>query len=177
MDLETRRRLNAAIVRLADGDRSAFPDIFQDLWPPLRRFVARALGDRPDVEDVAQQALVNLCFRIAEFDRSRDGVAWAFGIAAWEVRTCLRKVHRRREAPDTAIADVAVDSPNPEEQMLRASLRSAVMELIDILPERDRETLLGELDGPAGRPATPAQRKRRQRALSRLRDLWSHHHD
>ena len=177
MDLDTRRRLNAAIVRLADGDRTAFPDIFQDLWPSLRRFVARALGDRPDVEDVAQQALVNLCFRIAEFDRSRDGVAWAFGIAAWEVRTLLRKVQRRREAPDTAMSTLAVDGPNPEEQVLHDNVRRAVMELIDILPDGDRKTLLDELDDAAGGPATPAQRKRRQRALSRLRDLWGHHYE
>jgi RNA polymerase sigma-70 factor (ECF subfamily) len=164
-------------VRLADGDRAAFPEIFQDLWPLLRRFVVRALGDRPDVEDVAQQALVNLCFRIAEFDRSRDGIAWAFGIAAWEVRTWLQKVRRRREAPDAGMSALAVAGPTPEEQVLRDNLRRAVMELIDILPKGDRDTLLNDFDGAASGPATPAQRKRRQRALSRLRDLWSHHYE
>jgi hypothetical protein len=40
-----REALHAAMVRLADGDRSAFEPVYRALWPLLLRFAGRALGE------------------------------------------------------------------------------------------------------------------------------------
>ncbi len=171
MNALQRRTVHGAMVRLAEGQRAAFDAVFSGLWPELLSFVRRALPGHPDVEDVAQQTLAKIFFRIAEFDTSRDGVAWAFGIAIYEVRTLRRKRQRRKEVSVDPSVRAADRGPSPEMQLIETDLRHALGEALGELTEADRAVLLpgDALNGPVS-PA--AWRKRRQRALERLRAVW-----
>lgn len=171
-----RSRLHTAIVRLADGDRSVFPELFAELWPLILNFVRRALRDSPDAQDVAQQAMVNICFRAAEFDRTRDGVRWAFGVAAWEVRTFHRKRVRRREDGDDALMGARASGPSQEEALIEQDLTAALAEVVEQLPVRDREALATDRSSHEP-PASATQRKRRERAIARLRALWKQRYE
>src|SRR5262245_10358160 len=88
--------LQGLMARLADGDRCAFPKVFTILWPVLRSLTARHLP-AADAEDAAQEALLRLFRRAAEFDARRSALAWALGIARWEIRTARKRRARRRE--------------------------------------------------------------------------------
>src|SRR5580765_3238617 len=88
--------LQGLMERLADGDRSAFHPVFESLWPLVRRFAARHLHPG-DADDAAQEALLRVFRRAAEFDPGRSALAWALGIAAYEIRTARRRRRRRRE--------------------------------------------------------------------------------
>ena len=102
------------MVRLAEGDRGAFDAVFAGLWPELLVFVRSAMAGDPEAEDLAQQTLQKIFFRISDFDTSRDGVAWAFGIAIYEVRTLRRKRQRRKEVSADSASVAADRSPSPE---------------------------------------------------------------
>src|SRR5262249_57140905 len=100
----------------------AFDAVFSGLWGDLLSFVRRAMPGDPDAEDLAQQTLLKIFFRISDFDTGRDGVAWAFGIAVYEVRTLRRKRVRRRETlPDTPPAAVGT-TPSPEGLRVQSEL-------------------------------------------------------
>lgn len=123
------------MVRLAEGDRGAFDAVFAGLWPELLAFVRGAMAGHPDAEDLAQRTLLKIFFRISEFDTSRDGVAWAFGIAIYEVRTLRRTRQRRREvSADAAIAGVD-GRPSPEAMLLESDLRRALAESLGELAD------------------------------------------
>lgn len=171
-----RRQLNDAMVRLANGDRSAFDAVFGGLWGPLSDYVRRAVHDHPDAEDLAQQTLLNVFARISEFDTARDGVSWAFGIATFEIRTMRKKIHRRRE---TSIEDVAIADSRPlqEVTLIDNDLRELLVAVMGQLRQSDQEILLGGARGPSEEVSPAAWRKRRQRALERLRNLWGSPHD
>ncbi|MDP2318986.1 MAG: sigma factor [Acidobacteriota bacterium] len=128
MNEHERRHVNDAMVGLANGDRSAFDAVFGGLWAPLSDYVRRALNSNPDAEDVVQQTLLKVFARISEFDTSRDGVSWAFGIATNEIRTSRKKVQRRREAliDDVVIATDATSRvpTRQREQSWRRAARS-----------------------------------------------------
>ena len=96
MDSAARAELHKCMVRLADGDRSAFSTVYQALWPVLRAFVARQLP-MPESEDAAQEALLKIFVRASDFDPERDALTWALAIAAFEVRTARKRGLRRRE--------------------------------------------------------------------------------
>ena len=89
-----REDLNQAMSRLAEGDRSAFEDVYAATWPILNRFTRRTLPHSADADDVAQEALLKLFGRASEFDVSRDALAWALGIAA-----CASPKHRTLPDP------------------------------------------------------------------------------
>lgn len=173
-----RQRLSEHMARLANGDRAAFDPVFNQLWPVLRRFSIRLLGDEAAGEDVAQQALLKLFARAHEYDAERDALTWALGVATWECRTWRRKRGRRREHLGSSLTaereptDPAVD---PERATIDRDLGRALEAAIEGLGPVDRDVLLadlGERGGPttAARPATI--RKRRQRAVQRLRAAW-----
>ena len=114
MNAPQRNAVHRAMVRLAEGDRGAFDAVFAGLWPELLVFVRSAMAGDPEAEDLAQQTLQKIFFRISEFDTSRDGVAWAFGIAIYEVRTLRRKRQRRKEVRADSVTATADGRPSPE---------------------------------------------------------------
>lgn len=81
MDAARRTAIHDAMVRLSDGDRAAFPVLLDQLWPVILSFVRRGVGQEADAEDIAQEVFFRICSRITDFDHSRDGLSWAFGIA------------------------------------------------------------------------------------------------
>ena len=176
MDAAQQHDLHTAICRLADGDRAAFDEVFEGLWPVLRRFAQSAMPNGADAEDVAQRTLLSVFARIHEFDTTRNGVAWAFGIASWEIRTLRRQIQRRRES-DVSMDRQIAPAPIPEAQAIEAQLHAALADALGLLRTGDREALLADDRGmrEAGVSA-PAWRKRRQRALDRLRVLWRQRH-
>ena len=170
MDQPQRQRVHAAIVRLANGDREAFTFVFEELWPELLAFVRRVVPSLPDAEDVAQQALMKVFFRISEFDTRRDGVTWAFGIAAYEIKTLRRKTERRREVAE--IPHQTADSArSPEQSVLDEEVDRTLSAALAELSTADQAALVLNGPSPAG-ITNAAERKRRQRALERLRAIW-----
>jgi RNA polymerase sigma-70 factor (ECF subfamily) len=178
MNDRERGRINEALVRLADGDRGAFDSVFDGLWPHVLAFVSRAMPGHADREDVAQRTLLSVFSRISDFDRQRDGVSWAFGIAGYEVKTLRRQLQRRREtSADDSLEGVEVTTLSSEDLVIRADLRAALAEVLAHLSASDRDVLLDDGDTDMAKGVTRmALRKRRQRALERLRALWSKRH-
>src|SRR5687768_16713089 len=169
MDLARRKTIHEAMVRLSDGDRSAFPLLIEELWPVILSFTRRAVSDQ-DAEDVAQQVFVSICARISDFDRERDGLSWAFGIASYEIMTHRRRVQRRKETFDDAQLIGSTDpAGTPEDALIRHDLTAALASAIGELSDSDRLALglLATSEPLQSRGAT--LRKRRQRAVDRLR--------
>ena len=167
--------LDALMARLADGDRSAFAQVFALLWPPTERLCRSLLHDPADAADAAQEAMQKILERAPiDYDPARPARPWALALAAWECRTLRRKRQRRREAPEAASTEPATEHPEP--QFVQRDLSRAALEALGELSDSDRDTLLETFweraaeHGPSELPAT--LRKRRQRALARLRDTF-----
>jgi len=173
MDPAERRAITTMLRRLADGERDAFTPLFDRLWPVVRAFTGRVLGHDADADDVAQRALVSVFARASEYDPRRDGVAWALGIAGWECRTLRRKTQRRREVGDAI--EIEASGPSPEDAVIDAEILRAFDAVAGTLAPDDRAAL--GIDGERDPDLSPATlRKRRQRALVRLRHAWSRLH-
>lgn len=164
--------LQVWMERLADGDREAFHPVFRILWPLLRRVASRHLPDA-EADDAAQDALLKIFFRAAEFDRSRSALAWALGITAFEIRTHRRRRTRRREdAPGTTGRSAADPCPTPEERVLQLDLETLLRTAMGALRPEDAETLTLFARGERSAIAAATFRKRVERALGRLRAAW-----
>jgi len=171
MDAARRKVIHHAMVRLSDGDRTAFDVLLDELWPVILSFAQRGVSHGADAEDVAQEVFYKICARIADFDRERDGLSWAFGIASYEIMTHRRRLQRRREVFDEASVAGQLDgSASQEEQLLAREITLAFEQAVGTLTEEDRVSL--GLEGSTSEAAGPTLRKRKQRALDRLRGIW-----
>ena len=171
MNKREREEIHNAIVRFADGERDAFRAVFQGLWPVLVAFTHGMGLDGADAEDAAQRALLKVFSRISDLDRDRDGVTWALTLGAYEVLTLRKQRARRREAPVDAVAATPGAELTPEAHLIAEDTRRAVRDAVGDLDERDREAL-NEVLEDAGVMAGETARKRRFRAMTRLRAAW-----
>ena len=173
MNSAARAELHRQMARLADGDRSAFPSVFRALWPVLRGFVLRQLPSS-DSEDVAQEALLKVFARAAEFDADRDALTWALGIAAFEVRTARKRATRRREDLGQELPVAVSQSAEPE--IISRNLEAAALEVLGTLRPSDIETLHCMASGRSPSVSGATFRKRIERALRRLKLAWRAKH-
>lgn len=153
--------------RLADGDRAVFQPVFRALFPRVRLWCERLLGNAHDGEDAAQQALLKLFAEATLFYPDGDVLSWALTLATWECRT-----HKRRGARRSAI-QLPEPSPvrNPEDLVIESDLQTVLRSLVGDLSRADQE-VLALVHAEGRQPLSAALRKRRQRALTRLKQLW-----
>ena len=161
--------LDSLLAQLADGDRAAFTDVFRRLWQPVLRLCTSMLRNEADAADAAQQALEKILVRCSDYDRKRPALPWALAIAAWECRTLARKRTRRRELPEDHAPEFGTDSEN---ELTRRELVTAGIAALGELSAEDREVLVATFWEEAASVTGATLRKRRERALKRLRDTF-----
>lgn len=162
-----RAELDALVARLADGDRSSFPRVFDLLWPPVHRLCLKLLSHDADAADAAQEAMHKIFERASDYDRARPAMPWAMAIAGWECRTVARKRHRRREVGEEEAGERA--GPSLEEAFVERDLVQAAVAALGELSDVDREVLAATFWDEAASVSGATLRKRRERALDRLR--------
>lgn len=168
MEPKERQALTTALVRLKRGERAAADEVFRRAWPAVRAFAAQWLAGSDQVEDIAQQALVKVFAQVMDFEPSRDALTWVLEVTVWECRTERARVRRARLADAPTVEPIADE--RPDAALEAAQLTEALRAVVAALPAADQQEiarlLLEEASGDA------AGRKRRQRAVDRLKALW-----
>jgi RNA polymerase sigma-70 factor (ECF subfamily) len=140
---DRRRALTAAMDRHADGDPSAFQEVYDLLSQRLLAFFLRQTRDRGRAEDLVQQTLLQMHCARQSYVRGSDVVPWAFAIG----RHLLIDSQRRRKKEvffDSAEdAAAAIDSrPSrdmiPEEVASTREMAAQVQAHLEQLPEPQR---------------------------------------
>jgi RNA polymerase sigma-70 factor, ECF subfamily len=123
-----------------------------------------------DAADAAQQAMEKILVRASDYDPSRPALPWAFAIASWECRTILRKRTRRREAPEESAPELTIREA--EEEHVQRQLIEVALAALGSLSATDQETLVATFWDEAASVGGTTLRKRRERALIRLRNAF-----
>jgi len=162
--------LDQLVAQLAEGDRSVFTAVFRALWTPTLKLCCGMLKNEADAADAAQQAMQKVLERASDYDPQRPALPWALAIAAWECRTILRRRSRRKEVSDEGAPEAALEDASAELEQ-RLLVQNALV-AVGELSESDRETLVATFWDQAGDVGGATLRKRRERAVKRLRDAF-----
>jgi RNA polymerase sigma-70 factor (ECF subfamily) len=81
--------------RYADGDDSAFGDLYAALAPRLMQFLGRRAADPATAADLLQQTMLQLHLTRGRFLRGANVVPWAFAIAQ---RVAIDEARRNRRS-------------------------------------------------------------------------------
>lgn len=159
--------LEEAMSALADGERGAFDPVYEALRPKVEAF-CRAYLEKEDARDATQEVLVRIFAQASNFRRGASVEAWALTIARWECCTWRRRRKRAKEVPWDDVAPMRGGAL--EEEMETRLVTEAVLRAVSCLGPADQEVILKSvLDSE---PLGPTMRKRKQRALDRLRAIW-----
>lgn len=175
MDVEDLKR---EVRRAARGDQDSAAALFDHLYPRLYRYAFARLSSEQDAEDIASETFAKLLRGLDRFKWRGNGFeAWVFRIAKNLV------IDRYRVGDREVIGDELVDSvlpvqtDGPEAGALAEEQRDELTQMIDRLPEEQREVVLlrfaGELDtrevAVATKRTSNAVRQLQFRALTNLR--------
>lgn len=165
MTSEARTALNAAMIALADGDRTRLDPVYRALSGPVRAFCRKMLNDHPSWEDVHQQVMLTLFRRATQFRADGDALSWALSLAYWECRSDIQR--RLRSAAKHT--DQSPDQLTHSNEWHALEMRDALRQAVEGISEDEVSILL---DAMMGKSLNAASRKRKQRLLARLRDWW-----
>jgi RNA polymerase sigma-70 factor (ECF subfamily) len=171
------------LVALAmTGDRGAVENVLSIIRPLVVRYCRARLGrlDRSSVsaDDVAQEVCLAVLTALPGYRvQGRPFLAFVYGIASHKVIDAHRSATRNRAEPVADLPDAAEAADGPEQRALRVELSDELGQLLDTLPEKQREILVlrvvvglsAEETADAVGSTPGAVRVAQHRALARLR--------
>ncbi len=126
--------------RLADSDRDAFRELFEELHVTLIRFCWRYTKDEDASRDIVQDVFVKIWEKRATLDPSKSLLALMYTMVRNRAFNLLRDSHYSDgiEADEVALEN----TPAPDEQLDFDILEENVRQWIDSLPPRRRQAFM-----------------------------------
>ena len=139
LGLEPRTSDADLIVRIGNGDRTAFEELYRRFARPVLGLALRLLGDHGRAEDAAQETFAAIWRSARSFHPERgSGSAWLFAVARHAI---IDRARRRVEPAVEAPAEQAETEAGPAEVAEQAWLSWQVHAALERLPERERIVL------------------------------------
>ena len=138
-----REQLDAAMGRLADGDRDALEQIYAMTRVKLFGICLRILKDRKEAEDALQDVYINLWQRADRFDPSRASpISWLSTFARNRAIDRLRVGKVRGGAvPEDEAHDLSDDAPLADQLLIDAERSAQVHICLETLSDNQRENI------------------------------------
>jgi len=175
-------RLDAVVARAVTGDRDALRQVLETIRPIVLRYCRARVGtfERSGLsaDDVAQEVCLAAVMALPRYrDRGRPFLAFVYGIAAHKVADAYRAAGRDLSFPTDAIPEHRSAEQGPEQAAIDADSIARMRELLDVLPDKQREILIlrvvvglsAEETAEAVGSTAGAVRVAQHRALARLK--------
>jgi len=175
-------RLDAVVAEAMAGDRVALREVLETIRPIVVRYCRARVGAMErsglSAEDVAQEVCLAAVMALPRYcDRGRPFLAFVYGIAAHKVADAYRAAGRDLAYPTDSIPEHRSAEPDPEQAALEADSVTRMNDLLEILPDKQREILIlrvvvglsAEETAEAVGSTPGAVRVAQHRALARLK--------
>jgi len=142
----------ALMLRVKQGDRTAFAALVEKYQQPVMNFVYRTLRDETEAEDLAQNVFLQVYKSAHRYTRSAKFSTWLFTIAR---NLCLNEIRRRSRHPAESLDATHPESEDqplrqfedkenllPGESLLQRELAEKIEQALAELPENQRTALL-----------------------------------
>jgi RNA polymerase sigma-70 factor (ECF subfamily) len=141
--------LDRAMDRYAQGDETAFSQLYKGLGPKLRAFLFRLAGRSPVADDLLQETFLRMHRARAGFEEGAAVVPWAYAIArnAWLDHLRSARVRAKtfeREGTDGAPSPEPATGPeaDSEEAAIARETAALVEAVLARLPTSQREAFV-----------------------------------
>lgn len=139
--------LDAYVAAAVQGDRAALSRVLEVIRPVVVRYcrarVGRAERVSASADDVAQEVCLAVITALPRYrDQGRPFLAFVYGIASHKVADAHRGAARNRSEAVEQVPDTADLGDGPEQRALDSDAGRRMAELLDVLPERQREILV-----------------------------------
>ena len=142
--------MDANVIRRAQaGDSEALSQLYQSYYKRVYYLALKLLKNREDAEDVAQETFIAAFNSLSKLQNPAAFESWLFQITANRSRNQLRKNAHTVDLPEDEDGKTMLDDmPDPNEALIPESVaqdaeqKRLVMQIIDDLPQQQRECIL-----------------------------------
>lgn len=147
-------------VKLSELDEGRFNELMKETYRKVYNMAYRLAGNRPDAEDLTQDAFYRAYRSFKDYEGDRPFENWIFRIVTRLFLDLLRNRRRRVRAVsyDTPLQrengeenlyfDMADEAPNPEERVLEHSFSEDLQKALNSLsPEQRLLVTLADVEG------------------------------
>ena len=142
----------ALMIRVKQGDASAFEELVEKYKQPVMNFVYKTLPDATEAEDLAQHVFLQVYRSAHRYEATARFKTWLFTIAR---NLCLNELRRRRRHPADSLDETYADSDDqpvrhavddktftPPDSLIHAELEDKIDSALSELPEKQRTAIL-----------------------------------
>ncbi|MEE9243512.1 MAG: sigma-70 family RNA polymerase sigma factor [Mycobacterium sp.] len=178
----SRERLDSVVADAVNGDRGALQEVLETIRPIVVRYCRARVGAAErsglSADDVAQEVCLAAITALPRYkDQGRPFLAFVYGIAAHKVADAHRAAGRNRADPMDVVPERSTGEAGPEQLAIDSEQSARMKELLQILPEKQREILVlrvvvgmsAEETADAVGSTAGAVRVAQHRALARLK--------
>jgi RNA polymerase sigma-70 factor (ECF subfamily) len=178
--------LDTSVRAAVEGDPRAIERVLASIRPLVVRYCRARVGRQErnfaSADDVAQEVCLAVLTALPSYrDQGRPFLAFVYGIAAHKVADAHRAAGRNRSEPVADVPDEPETDAGPEQRALRQELTQQMNDLLQVLPDKQREIVLlrvvvglsAEETAEAVGSTPGAVRVAQHRALARLRRTLS----
>lgn len=140
----TADELELAVAAAVKGDRTAAARVLELVQPGVVRYCRSRVGgsERANLsaDDVVQEVLIAVLSALPGYrDQGRPFMAFVYGIASHKVADAHRGAARNKSDPVEYLPEVLSTDTGPEDRLLDGEVSRAVKQLLETLPEKQRE--------------------------------------
>lgn len=133
----------ALIKEVAAGNSQAFTLLYQRFSRPLFRYFLRLLFyDKEKAEDFLQDLFMKILQSASAFDEKQKASTWIYTLATNMCRNEWRNVSNRKKLMEDFEPWEMAENAIEIEQIDATTFAKVIEELVELLPEIDREVLL-----------------------------------
>lgn len=175
-------RLDAVVAEAVAGDRNALREVLETIRPLVVRYCRARVGSAErsglSADDVAQEVCLAAITALPRYkDQGRPFLAFVYGIAAHKVADAHRAAGRNKSDPMDVVPERLSGEAGPEQMAIDSESSARMAELLQVLPEKQREILIlrvvvgmsAEETADAVGSTAGAVRVAQHRALTRLK--------
>jgi RNA polymerase sigma-70 factor (ECF subfamily) len=175
-------RLDAVVADAVAGNRDALREVLETIRPIVVRYCRARVGTVErgglSADDVAQEVCLAAITALPRYrDRGRPFLAFVYGIAAHKVADAHRAAGRDLSYPAESLPERQSADAGPEDVAIEAESVTRMSELLEVLPDKQREILIlrvvvglsAEETATAVGTSAGAVRVAQHRALARLK--------
>lgn len=132
------------ITKAQEGDREALNTLVSNYWQPIYRFIYSKLGNEDDAKEITQDTFMKAFRSLPQYKIQDASFKSYLGrIAINSVTDFWRKKGRTPQSVNiTEYQESILDKrENPEEHTLRLEGQEQIANLVESLPEEQRETV------------------------------------
>ncbi|MGD9619864.1 MAG: sigma-70 family RNA polymerase sigma factor [Mycolicibacterium sp.] len=140
-------RLDSVVADAVNGDRDALREVLETIRPIIVRYCRARVGSTErsglSADDVAQEVCLAAITALPRYkDQGRPFLAFVYGIAAHKVADAHRAAGRNRADPMDVVPERSSGEAGPEQLAIDSEQSARMNELLQVLPEKQREILV-----------------------------------